>query len=328
MKQQTILVTGGAGFVGSVCVELLVAQGYNVIVLDNLQTGNRRAVHPKARLVRGSIGNARLLQRLFTENSVSAVVHFAAETLVTAASTDPHRYVVNNLQHGITLLNALREHGCQRIVFSSTAAVYGEPISSPLDENHPTAPLNAYGETKLMFERLLQRYREAYGLQAVVFRYFNAAGASAHYGEQHMPETHLLPLILQTAVGRRASLDLFGEDYETEDGTCVRDYVHVLDIAGAHVLALAKIDSLSANTFNLGNGTGFSVRAVVQAAERITGRKVAVSLQPRRPGDPARLVAAATRAQQVLGWQPKHSALDNIISSAWHWMQQHPRGYR
>lgn len=327
MKQQTILVTGGAGFVGSVCVELLVAQGYNVIVLDNLQTGNRRAVHPKARLVRGSIGNARLLKRLFTENSVSAVVHFAAETLVTAASTDPHRYAVNNLQHGITLLNALREHSCQRIVFSSTAAVYGEPISSPLDENHPTAPLNAYGETKLMFERLLQRYREAYGLKAVVFRYFNAAGASARYGEQHMPETHLLPLILQTAAGRRASLELFGEDYETEDGTCVRDYVHVLDIAGAHVLALAKIDALPANTFNLGNGTGFSVRAVVQAAERITGRKIAVSLQPRRPGDPARLVAAAARAQQVLGWQPQHSALDNIISSAWHWMQQHPRGY-
>ena len=328
MKKQTILVTGGADFVGSVCVSLLVAQGYQVIVLDNLQTGNRRAVHPKARLVRGSIGNARLLQRLFTENSVSAVVHFAAETLVTAASTDPHRYVVNNLQHGIALLNAMRAHSCQRIVFSSTAAVYGEPVSSPLDENHPTMPLNAYGETKLMFERLLQRYREAYGLKAIVFRYFNAAGASSHYGEQHTPETHLLPLILQTAAGQRANLDLFGEDYDTEDGTCVRDYVHVLDIAGAHVLALANIDALPAHTFNLGNGTGFSVRAVVQAAERITGRQIAVTVLPRRAGDPARLVAAAARAQQVLGWQPQHSALDNIIGSAWHWMRQHPRGYR
>ena len=323
MSPKKILLTGGAGYVGSVCTEALISSGYNIVVLDNLRSGNRKAVHPDAIFIKGNVGNLSLLKSLFTQHEFYAVMHFAAETLVTAASTDPHRYFINNLTRGLSLLKAMNQAGCRRIIFSSTAAVYGEPVSIPVIESHPTAPLNAYGESKLMFERILGYYQHAYGFHSVIFRYFNAAGASKRYGEWHKPETHLIPLVLLALAGERAHVEIYGQDYDTRDGTCVRDYVHVRDIAAAHVLGLDQIDSLGYAVFNLGNGRGFSVREVIRAAEEITNVKVKTKLKARRSGDPAKLVASSQKAMDEIGWQPQQPTLQQIVGSAWKWQQQH-----
>ena len=327
MHEKTILVTGGAGYIGSVCTELLLSRGYHVIVLDNLQTGHRKAVHPKAEFVKGNIGNKSLLGRLFNGNSIRAVVHFAAETLVTAANTRPQSYLANNLVQGIHLLDSMLKYGCRQIVFSSTAAVYGEPKDIPIEETHLTKPLNAYGDSKLMFEKILTHYGNAYGMKSVVFRYFNAAGCTENYGELHNPETHLLPLVLRVPLRQSNYINVFGDDYDTRDGTCIRDYVHVSDIANAHLLALEMIKDLSQATYNLGNGTGFTVKEVIATAELISQSTIPVRIQSRRAGDPAKLVASAAKARDQLGWNPIYSDLESIVKSSWLWHLRHKDGY-
>ena len=327
MHEMTVLVTGGAGYVGSVCTEALLSRGYRVIVLDNLQTGHRKAVHPKAEFVKGNIGNRSLIGRIMRNNDIRAVIHFAAETLVTGATTHPQSYLINNLIQGIYLLAGMLQHGCRRIIFSSTAAVYGEPREFPVGETHETNPLNAYGDSKLMFEKILTHYCGAYGLKSIIFRYFNAAGASDTYGELHEPETHLLPLVLRVASKRDSHVDIFGDDYDTRDGTCIRDYVHVTDIAAAHLLALEKIDEISHSVYNLGNGSGFSVREVVRAAEEVSQVSIPVRIKSRRPGDPAKLVASSERARAELGWNPRHPDLEQIVLSSWRWQKSHINGY-
>ena len=327
MHEKTILMTGGAGYIGSVCTELLLSRGYHVIVLDNLQTGHYKAVHPKAEFVKGNIGNKSLLGRLFNSNSIKAVIHFAAETLVTAANTRPQSYLANNLVQGIHLLDSMHKHGCRQIIFSSTAAVYGEPKDVPIKETHITKPLNAYGDSKLMFERILMYYGNAYGMKSVVFRYFNAAGCTENYGELHNPETHLLPLVLRVPLRQSDHINVFGHDYDTRDGTCIRDYVHVSDIANAHLLALERIKDLGNVTYNLGNGTGFTVKEVIATAELISQSTIPVMIKPRRAGDPARLVASAAKARAQLGWNPIYVDLESIVESSWLWHLRHKDGY-
>jgi UDP-glucose 4-epimerase len=319
--KKSILVTGGAGYIGSVCTEELIYQGYSPIVLDDLSSGHKEAVHPKAKFVRGSVGDKQLLTKVITENSVSSVIHFAGETLVGKANTDPRSYYRNNIVGGLNLLDTMLENNCKEIVFSSSAATYGEPESIPILETHPKNPLNAYGETKLAFERLLKHYSKAYGLNFVVFRYFNAAGASERYGEYHAPETHLIPLVIDAALGKRESITIFGEDYDTPDGTCLRDYVHVKDIANAHILAL---DNINLNTeFNLGNERGFSVKEIVSLVSKISGKDIKVEMGERRAGDPSSLIADSTKARQQLNWNPDASNIENIVETAWKWASKH-----
>jgi len=322
-----VLVTGGAGYIGSVCTEQLIKQGYSVVVIDNLTTGHRQAVHPRAVFVRGNIGNKSLLRQLFQKYKFECVIHFAAQTLVSEASTRPDKYFHNNLVNGLVLLDSMRQHNCRRIIFSSSAAVYGEPKHVPISENHPTRPLNAYGESKLMFEKVLLHYKSAFGLDYIIFRYFNPAGASKKYGEYHDPETHLLPLVLQVAAGKLPRLNIYGDDYDTPDGTCIRDFPHVEDIAAAHILALKKMSQFSGSVYNLGSQKGFSVHQVISAARKITGSEIPVVIAPRRPGDPSRLVASSSLAKKQLGWNPKRQYLSDIVSSAWKWYFLHPNGY-
>jgi len=323
-----ILVTGGAGYVGSVVTEHLLREGHNVTVLDNLQQGHREAVLAPAEFVLGDISDSDTLQSVFRRHSIEAVMHMAADTLVGASMTDPRRYFHNNLTGGISLLNAMLDHGVSTMVFSSTAAVYGEPLSAPIDEGHPTNPINSYGQSKLMFETVLDWYRRAYGIQCISFRYFCAAGATAALGEDHRPETHLIPNILRAALNRDAGLSVFGTDYPTKDGTCIRDYIHVADVAQAHILALDKADSLSGNVYNLGNGEGYSVLDAIKVAETVVGSKIQVEFCPRRSGDPVTLVASSHRAAQELGWRPGFPDLGSIVESAWRWLKDHPDGYR
>jgi UDP-glucose 4-epimerase len=324
------LVTGGAGYIGSIVVEELVAHGAErVIVLDNLSKGHRGAVRPPAILVQGNIENAELVKETCRLNSIDAVVHLAAASLVGESMKAPAKYYAQNLANGLVLLNAVIEAGVKRFVFSSTAATYGDPDTVPIAEDAPSVPTNPYGETKLAFERALGWYRQAYGVASVSLRYFNAAGATANNGEQHEPETHLVPAALAVARGRFSALSVFGDDYPTPDGTCVRDYVHVADLARAHVLALQALEvGNPGGTYNIGGrGGGSSVRQVIEAVRQVTGRNVATRVTARRAGDPTVLVASSDRAHRELGWEPRRSDLPTIVEDAWRWIERHPDGY-
>ncbi len=319
-----ILVTGGAGYIGSVTAEQLLDEGHIVIVFDNLERGHREALDPRAQFIAGDLRDSAAIERAMLATRPEAVVHFAAYALVGESMEHPEAYFGNNLRGGINLAEAMLKAGTRRIVFSSTCATYGQPERVPITEDTPQAPTNPYGESKLMLEKVLAWHQRLQGFQAVFLRYFNACGASLKYGEDHEPETHLIPNILKVALGQRAAVDLFGDDYITPDGTCIRDYIHILDLAKAHCLALTH-DFTGA--VNLGTGVGCSVRQVLDMARRITGHPIPVTLQPRRPGDPARLVAEAAKAGRVLGWRPQHSTLEEIVRTAWTWHRTHPHGY-
>lgn len=319
-----ILVTGGAGYVGSVVAKELVGEGQRVVIVDNLQTGHREAVAEGARFVLGDLSDLRLLRQVMSDEKIEAVVHFAAEALVGDSMKNPSRFFRDNICCGIDLLDAMVRTGVRRIVFSSSAAVYGEPVRIPIKEDDPLVPTNPYGESKLAFERILRWYREIHGIEYVALRYFNAAGAAGTLGEDHKPETHLIPLVLMAAMGSLRCVTINGDDYDTPDGTCVRDFVHVLDLSSAHVLALQKTDSPA---YNIGTGEGHSVKEVIATAQKVTGREIPVEVGPRRPGDPARLVADGQKIRREMHWQPRHSDLEGIIESAWKWLVEHPDGY-
>jgi UDP-glucose 4-epimerase len=322
-----VLVTGGAGFIGSVVTEQLVEQGHDVLVLDTLKHGFQAAVHPSARFVKGDILDEPMLEKLFREEKIDAVAHLAAEAFIDDSLRDPGLFYRVNVTGGLCLLEAMVRAGVMRMVFSSTAAVYGQPEQVPIPEDAPKIPCNSYGESKLAFEGVLAWFRAAYGLQYACLRYFNACGATPRCGESRKRETHLIPIALAAALGQRDGLNLFGTDYDTPDGTCVRDYVHVADIARAHVLALEAMPRFGARAFNLGNNTGYSNWEVIRAVKEVTGRDFPVREAARRPGDPATLVADATRIREELGWQPAFPDLRHMVETAWQWRSNHPGGY-
>jgi len=320
----TVLVVGGAGYIGSHMVWLLGQRGVRVITLDDLSSGHADAVLC-GEFIRGDMADRALLDRIFTQYPVDAVMHFASFIQVGESVQQPARYYRNNFTNTLTLLDAMRDHGVNRFIFSSTAAVFGEPDYVPIDEAHAQRPINPYGRTKWMVEQALADYDRAYGLRSVALRYFNAAGAhpDALLGERHDPETHLIPLVLQVASGRREAIHVFGQDYDTPDGTCIRDYIHIMDLAEAHWLALARLmDGGPSGVFNLGNGGGYSVQQVIDVAGAVTGKQIAVRLGPRRAGDPARLVADASLARSELGWQPRYPELTTLVAHAWAWEQR------
>lgn len=320
-----VLVTGGAGYVGSITVRHLIEQGHDVLVLDNLSKGHRQAVDPRARFTVGDIADRPLVAGLLRERGIEGVVHLAAMIEVGLSMTQPVLFFEQNLMGSLALLHTMIECGVHRMVFSSTAAVYGEPECTPITEDHPERPISVYGESKLYFERVLARYHQILGFRYVAVRYFNAAGAWQDLGEDHRPESHVIPRLLQATPEQ--PFVIFGSDYPTPDGTCVRDYVHVADLAAAHGLALERTAQPGAGVFNLGTGNGHSVQELVACASRIVGRPLAVRHAPRRPGDPAILLASPVRAMETLGWRPRHSALENILKTAWEWRQSHPAGY-
>jgi UDP-glucose 4-epimerase len=325
-----ILVTGGAGYIGSHTVVELLAQGEQVVVLDNLKTGHRAAVHEEARFYEGDIRDASILSRIFGENDIEAVIHFAANSLVGESVQQPLMYYDNNLFGTHSLVKSMIEHGVKKIVFSSTAATYGEPENVPILETDRTRPESPYGETKLAMENMLRWCDRAYGLKSVSLRYFNACGAhpDGRIGEDHRPESHLIPIILQVPLGQREHIGIFGDDYPTEDGTCIRDYIHVMDLASAHWRALLYLrGGNESNVFNLGNGTGFSVKQVIELARAVTGHPIPAVVSPRRAGDPAVLIASSDKAKSVLGWQPRYDDLSTIIETAWNWHKNNPNGY-
>ncbi|MGO9838179.1 MAG: UDP-glucose 4-epimerase GalE [Polyangiaceae bacterium] len=323
-----VLVTGGAGYVGSVVVEKLLAGGADaVVVLDDLSGGHAVAVASPARFVHGDIADADLVIRACRDHGVDVVVHMAASSLVGPSMSDPSGYYRNNVTKGLALLDALVAAGVRGLVFSSSAAVYGEPSGSPITEEFDLSPTNTYGETKLAFERALHWYEQAYGMRHACLRYFNAAGATAANGEQHDPETHLIPIVLQVAAGKRSHVPVFGERYPTPDGTCVRDYVHVSDLARAHVLAIHGLANGPSRAYNLGSGGGYSVRQVIEAAAEVTGRRIPHETVAPRVGDPAVLVASSDRIRRDLSWQPAKQDLHVILADAWRWVQAHPDGY-
>lgn len=326
----SILVLGGAGYIGSHTVYELVAKGEDVVVVDNLETGHIEAVHPEARFYQGDIRDREFVDSVFEKENIDAVIHFAANSLVGESMTNPLKYYDNNVNGTKVLLESMIAHDVKKIVFSSTAATYGEPENIPILESDKTCPTNAYGETKLSMEKMMKWTDVAHGLKYVALRYFNACGAheSGQIGEAHAPETHLIPLILQVPLGKREFISIFGEDYDTEDGTCIRDYIHVTDLAQAHILAVKYLlEGNESNTFNLGNGVGFSVKEVIETAKKATGLPIAAKVAERRAGDPARLVASSEKARKVLGWNPEHADLEEIISSAWKWHSTHPNGF-
>lgn len=327
-----VLVTGGAGYIGSIVNQELARAGHSVVVYDSLYKGHAAAVPAGTPLVKADLLDREALATALRQYGIDAVVHMAADSLVGESATNPAKYYRNNLQAGLALLDCMRECGVKRIVFSSTAAVYGQPMKQPIEESDPAIPVNPYGETKLAFEHALRWFSEAYGLRYVSLRYFNAAGAGVEYGEWHTPETHLIPLTLETALGRRRELEIFGDDYPTRDGTCLRDYIHVIDLANAHVMALDAMGAESSpagRIFNLGcGGDGYTVREVVEMARTITGCEIPIRISPRRLGDPAMLVASSDMIRKELGWTPKFQDLSTIVGDAWRWRQSHPDGYR
>ncbi|MBA2749284.1 MAG: UDP-glucose 4-epimerase GalE [Tatlockia sp.] len=327
LVKPTILVTGGAGYIGSHAVKALIGAGYEVIVLDNLVYGHRELVEEvlKVELIVGDISDRPLLDKLFASRNIAAVMHFSAYAYVGESVTDPAKYYRNNVIGTITLLEAMIAASIKQFVFSSTCATYGVPHTVPITEDHPQNPINPYGATKLMVERILQDFDVAYGLKSVYFRYFNAAGAdpTGLLGEDHNPETHLLPLVLMAALGKRDSVAIFGTDYPTPDGTCIRDYIHVTDLADAHILGLEYLlNGGDTSVFNLGNGQGFSVKEAIDTAKIVTGREIKVVMSDRRPGDPPILVGSSNKARNILGWEPKYPALKEILTHAWKWHQQ------
>jgi len=322
-----ILVTGAAGYIGSIVSEVLLARGHQVIALDNLKEGHRSAVPPAATFIEADLANRQQVEKALSAHKIEAVMHFAGEALVAKSVREPSTFYAANIGCGVNLLDAMVRHGVDKLIFSSTAATYGEPEAVPIPEDHRKVPINPYGKSKWRFEEILADYRGYTGLKYVTVRYFNAAGASAERGENHRVETHLIPRVLDTALGSLPEMEIFGFDYPTPDGTCVRDYIHVLDIADSHTLALEQIDRVPGEAFNVGTTSGYSNLEVVQAAERITGRKVPHKLSPRRPGDPAVLVASNEKLKRMLGWEPKHSSLEEIIRSAWDWRKKYPHGY-
>lgn len=323
-----ILITGAAGYIGSVITEELVKEGDSVIALDNLQQGHREAVSAEAEYVQADLGNSEELGQVFHRYQIDAVMHLAAESIVRHSMTDPGKFFQNNVIYSINLLDTMLKHRIYKLIFSSTAAVYGEPEEVPIRESEPARPVNPYGESKLMFERILHWYGQAYGLGFISLRYFNAAGASECFGENHNPETHLIPSILKVALGQRNEIPVFGTNFPTADGSCIRDYIHVLDIAKAHILALKYLEKNVHNkAYNLGNNKGYSVLQVIETARKVTGTRIPAVIYPQRQGDPAILVANSELARSELGWQPEFYDLERIIESAWQWQKKHPHGY-
>jgi len=323
-----LLVTGGAGYIGSIVTEQLVTGGHSVTVIDNLEQGHREAIAPGATFIQADLADWQALNTIFEGQEIEAVIHLAAETRVGHSMTDPRGTFHSNVVCGLNLLNTMLKHGVFEVVFSSTAAVYGNPDKMPIEEDDPTRPINPYGDSKLMFERILHWYRAAYGLRFISLRYFNVAGASERFGEDHRPETHLIPNILNVALGHAERLSVLGDDYPTQDGSCIRDYIHVIDVARAHILALKHLgENARHSIYNLGNGRGLSVFEVIKAAKKITGAQIPISLQPRRQGDPAVLVADTRPANTELGWEPEFSDIEHIIDSAWQWQKRYPHGY-
>ena len=327
---KTILVAGGAGYIGSHMVALLVKRGYEVVVADNLRTGHWQAVKGARKMYVGDLRDGAFLHQIFTENKIDGVINFAAFSLVGESVTNPLKYYGNNVEGAVSLLSAMQAHGVDRIVFSSTAAAYGEPEKQPIEEGDRTEPTNPYGATKLAIENMLKWCDCAYKIRYVALRYFNACGAhmSGKIGEAHDPETHLIPIILQVPNGRRDHVSIYGDDYPTRDGTCVRDYIHVTDLASAHILAAEYLmNGGENNVFNLGNGVGFTVKEIIDTAEKVVGKPIKCEMAPRRAGDPAQLVASSEKAKTVLGWKPKYDDIETIIGSAWNWHKEHPHGY-
>ena len=322
-----ILVTGAAGYIGSVCTESLIARGHSVIALDDLSEGHEEAVDSRAVFCRVNLHNSDSLGAVFQKHKVDAVMHFAALCLVEESVREPGRYYRANVSAGINLLEAMLRNGVKKLIFSSTAATYGEPEKTPIPEEHRTAPVNPYGSSKLLFERVLSEFRVSAGLEYVTMRYFNAAGASERYGEDHSPETHIIPILFEVATGQRESFQVYGTDYPTPDGSCVRDYVHIVDIAQAHALAVERISEFAGRIYNIGNSQGFSVQEVIETVSRITDRKISYRTAPRRAGDPATLVASSERIRKELGWSPAFSTLESIIQTGWNWKQRFPKGY-
>ena len=319
-----IFVTGGAGYIGSVCTEQLLNEGHEVAMFDNLSEGHRDAVDPRARFIEGDLADREQIETALSSSRPDAVMHFAANALVGESMHNPSKYFRNNISNGLNLLDAMIAAGVRRMVFSSTCAIFGPPDRLPIDETASPRPISPYGESKLTFEKLLRWYDEIYGVKFVCLRYFNASGATEKFGEDHRPETHLIPAVLKVALGQRPNLEIYGTDYETPDGTCIRDYIHIVDLAQAHILALG---TTSSGSYNLGTGGGSSVREVITACRKITGRKIDTIEKPRRPGDPARLIASSEKIKDELGWRPQFQSLDAIIESAWEWHQKFPRGY-
>ncbi|HTQ39609.1 MAG TPA: UDP-glucose 4-epimerase GalE [Pirellulales bacterium] len=322
-----IFVTGGAGYIGSVVVEQLVAKGEQVVVFDNLYQGHREAVHPRATFVQGDLSNRSAIDDALKRHQPHTVMHFASHTLVGESMKQPFQYLGENITNGLNLLQSMQQHGVRKFILSSTANLFDAPRKMPIDEEEQLVPGSPYGESKFILERMLYWLDKIHGLRYAALRYFNAAGATAERGENHHPELHLIPIVLQVALGQRDSVTIFGDDYPTPDGTCVRDYIHVADLAEAHILAMQAIDQKS-RLYNLGNGKGFSIKQVIEAARKITGHAIPFQNGPRRPGDPAVLIASSERIRKELHWQPKYPDLHSIIESAWNWHKKHPQGYR
>lgn len=326
----TVLVTGGAGYIGSHIVKRLLEKEVRTVVLDNLRTGHREAV-VGGTFIQGDIGDEQILRQVFAAHGIDSVIHMAADCLVGESVENPLKYFTNNIGKGLKLLSQMLKHKVHKVVFSSSAAVYGNPSRVPIEEDEPPHPINPYGETKLIFERILESCRAAHGLQYVSLRYFNAAGADPDglIGEDHHPETHLIPTVLRALLRKGRTVPLYGTDYDTPDGTCIRDYIHIVDLADAHILALEALDAgRGSDVFNLGNGKGFSVKEIIQTASQVTGRRIPVVESPRRPGDPPILIASSEKIAKGLGWSPRYGTLEEMIDTAWRWHRTHPYGFR